>query len=42
MLFQKAPHFGDGKPAWAGEYLAQFPKGKDIYVQWMCDDYVKP
>ena len=39
---KKTPTFGDGKPAWADEYLAQFPKGKGILVQWVCDDYIKP
>jgi hypothetical protein len=37
-----APGFGEGKPAWADECLEQFPKGKGIFVQWVCDDYVKP
>jgi len=37
-----APEFGEGKPPWADECLQQFPKGKGIFVQWVCDDYVKP
>jgi len=37
-----APGFGEGKPAWADECLEQFPKGQGIFVQWVCDDYVKP
>jgi hypothetical protein len=37
-----APGFGDGKPAWADACLDQFPKGKGIFVQWVCDDFIKP
>jgi len=37
-----APRFGEGKPPWADEYLDQFPRGNGIFVQWVCDDYVKP
>jgi hypothetical protein len=39
---KEAPGFGEGKPVWADECLRQFPKGKGIFVQWVCDDYVKP
>ena len=39
---KRAPGFGEGKPVWADQCLEQFPKGKTIFVQWACDDYVKP
>ena len=39
---KEAPAFGEGKAAWADECLERFPKGKGIFVQWVCDDYVKP
>lgn len=39
---KKAPGFGDGKPGWADQCLEKFPEGKTIFVQWVCDDYVKP
>jgi hypothetical protein len=32
--------FGEGKPPWGDECIATFPK--DVYVQWVCDEYVKP
>ncbi len=35
-----APGFGGGKPAWADECLEKFPE--DVFVQWVCDDYVQP
>jgi len=35
-----APGFGQGKPAWADECLAKFPK--DVFVQWTCDRFVRP
>jgi len=34
------PSFGEGKPAWADECLAEFPD--DVFVQWTCDRYVSP
>jgi hypothetical protein len=34
-----APDFGQGKPAWADAALAEFPR--DVFVQWVCDQYVK-
>jgi hypothetical protein len=37
-----APDFGDGKAAWAEPCIASFPKGETIFVQWLCDNYVKP
>jgi hypothetical protein len=37
-----APSFGDGKPTWADECLARFPKGDGIFVQWVCDKYIQP
>ena len=36
----KVPNFGQGKPAWADDCIAQFPDG--VFVQWACDAYVKP
>lgn len=39
---QDAPGFGEGKPAWGDECLEQFPQGNGIFVQWVCDEYVKP
>jgi hypothetical protein len=36
----KIPKFGEGKPAWADACLARFPR--DVFVQWVCDDYVRP
>jgi len=39
---KEAPGFGGGKPAWADESLEQFPKGENIFVQWVCDEYIKP
>lgn len=35
-----APGFGEGKPEWADDCLAQFPEG--VYVQWVCDQFVSP
>jgi hypothetical protein len=35
----KAPGFGEGKPAWADAALAEFPRG--VFVQWVCDQFVK-
>jgi hypothetical protein len=35
-----APGFGEGKPPWAEECLAQV--SEDVFVQWVCDDFVKP
>lgn len=37
---QKPPRFGEGKPAWADEFLAEFPEG--VSVQWVCDEYIQP
>jgi hypothetical protein len=37
-----APGFGEGKPSWADECLDRFPKGDNIFVQWVCDQYVRP
>jgi len=34
-----APNFGRGKPAWADEALAKFPR--DVFVQWACDHFVR-
>ena len=39
---REAPDFGEGKPAWADGCLEHFPKGETIFVQWVCDQYVKP
>ena len=36
----KAPGFGQGKPAWADECLAEFPK--NVFVQWTCDRFLRP
>jgi len=36
----QAPTFGDGRPSWADACLSRFPK--DVFVTWVCDDYVKP
>lgn len=35
-----APSFGDGKPPWADAALARFPR--DVFVQWVCDRWVRP
>jgi hypothetical protein len=40
--FKNAPEFGEGKPSWADESLQRFPEGKTIFVQWVCDEYLKP
>jgi hypothetical protein len=37
-----APGFGEGKPAWADECIASFPKGETVFVQWVGDRFVKP
>ncbi len=39
---KKAPDFGDGKPSWGDECIEQFPTGKTIFVEWVCDDYIQP
>lgn len=39
---KEAPDFGEGKPVWADECLARFPKGRNVFVQWVADNYVKP
>lgn len=36
----QTPDFGGGKPAWADAALAKFPPG--VFVQWVCDQYLKP
>lgn len=35
-----APGFGEGRPAWSDACLAKFPD--NVFVQWVCDDWVKP
>ena len=37
----EAPGFGGGKPAWADAALAEFPRGRGIFVQWVCDQFVR-
>jgi hypothetical protein len=37
---EKAPGFGDSRPAWSGEALAQFPAG--AFVQWVGDMAARP
>jgi hypothetical protein len=39
---KQTPGFGDDKPVWADECIASFPKGETVFVQWVCDKFVKP
>ena len=36
----RVPGFGQGKPDWADQCLARFPK--NVFVQWACDNFVQP